>query len=72
MERKNRRPLALRDEGAIHPFRLSLPREVLKVDADQLVDAAAVQKPKFWQSEEVHLFGFSFAAFFTAFYLFIF
>jgi hypothetical protein len=72
MERRRTRQLALRDEGARHPFRLTLPREILQVALEEVAIEEAAPPPKFWQKEDVQLFLFSFVAFFTAFYLFIF
>ena len=72
MEQKRNRSLALREEGAKHPFRLTLPREILQVAEEQAAAEVAVQPKRFWQNEDVHMFMFSFIAFFTAFYLFIF
>lgn len=66
------RKLVLRDEGARHPFRLTLPREILQIALEEAASIEATPPPKFWQKEDVQLFLFSFAAFFTAFYLFIF
>lgn len=65
------RALALRNEGSRHPFRLNLPREVLAVAADEQPQEPDSSK-RYWLNEDVHLFLLSFAAFFTAFYLFIF
>ena len=72
MEHKRKRPLALRDEGARHPFRLALPRAILQIAEEEAAAEIAAPAPKFWQNEDVHMFLFSFTAFFTAFYLFIF
>ena len=72
MERKRTRKLALRDEGARHPFRLTLPRDILQIALEEVAIEEAVLPPKFWQKEDAQLFLFSFVAFFTAFYLFIF
>ncbi|MEO9469486.1 hypothetical protein [Parasphingorhabdus sp.] len=65
------RALALRNEGARHPFRLNLPREVLAVATEEQPQEQGSPK-RYWLNEDVHLFLLSFAAFFTAFYLFIF
>lgn len=72
MEQKRTRSLALRDEGARHPFRLALPREILQIAQEEAAAEEAFAPPKFWQKEDAQLFTFSFVAFFTAFYLFIF
>jgi len=60
------------DEGARHPFRLTLPREILQTAQEQAVVEMAKPPEKYWRNEDLHLFLFSFVAFFTAFYLFIF
>lgn len=62
----------LHNEGAKHPFRLSLPLEVLTVAQDQAIAVEAVEPSKKWLNEDASLFVLSFSAFFTAFYLFIF
>jgi len=72
MKQKRNRTLALRDEGARHPFRLALPREILRLAEEQAIEELEEQSPSFWKNEDVHLFLFSFLAFFTAFYVFIF
>lgn len=72
MVQKRMRKLALRDEGARHPFRLTLPREILQIALDEVALEETAPPPKFWQKEDAQLFVFTFAAFFTAFYLFIF
>jgi hypothetical protein len=61
------RPLVLTTESARHPFRQRLPAHVLRVRDDERTRRAAVDDDKDWK-----LFGLSFAAFFTAFYSFIF
>ena len=72
MNKKRTRALALRDEGARHPFRLTLPREILRAAREEAVIEEAMPASKRWHGEDTQLFVFSFAAFFTAFYLFIF
>lgn len=72
MEQTRTRKLALRDEGARHPFRLTLPREILQIALEEVALEEASKPEKFWQKEDMQLFLFSFVAFFTAFYLFIF
>lgn len=72
MTEKRTRGLALREEGARHPFRLALPRETLRIASDEAAIELAEKPAKKWQNEDMHLFLFSFAAFFSAFYLFIF
>ncbi|QJB70649.1 hypothetical protein HF685_03620 [Parasphingorhabdus halotolerans] len=67
-----KRSLVLREEGARHPFRLSLPREILQVAEEQVLAEAESSPEKFWQNEDLHLFLLSFVAFFTAFSIFIF
>ena len=61
------RPLVLTTESARHPFRQRLPAHVLLVRDDERTRRAAVDDDKDWK-----LFWLSFAAFFTAFYIFIF
>ncbi|MEM8919011.1 MAG: hypothetical protein AAGE37_09145 [Pseudomonadota bacterium] len=65
------RALALRNEGARHPFRLKLPREALIVAPEEIAATAEAER-KLLLNEDVHMFLLSFLAFFTAFYLFIF
>lgn len=60
------RPLVLTTESARHPFRQRLPAHVVRVDAPQ------PPKRKVDDDSDWKLFGLSFAAFFTAFYSFIF
>lgn len=72
MKQKRTRNLVLHNEGARHPFRLSLPLEVLKVVQDEVITVEAVAPTKKWLNEDASLFVLSFSAFFTAFYLFIF
>lgn len=60
------RPLVLTTESARHPFRQRLPAHVLRVDPPQPA------KRKVDDDSDWKLFGLSFAAFFTAFYSFIF
>ena len=72
MEHKRKRSLVLREEGARHPFRLALPREILQVAEEQLLVDAERPPEKFWQNEDLHLFLLSFVAFFMAFSIFIF
>lgn len=62
------RPLVLTTESARHPFRQRLPAHVLRVSEE----AAARTKPLRDDDSDWKLFGLSFAAFFTAFYSFIF
>ncbi|SIN89631.1 hypothetical protein SAMN02745824_2208 [Parasphingorhabdus marina DSM 22363] len=71
MVEERNRALALRNEGARHPFRLKLPREALIVAPEERV---LVNEPerRLLLNEDVHMFVLSFLAFFTAFYLFIF
>lgn len=72
MKQIRTRKLVLHDEAAKHPFRLSLPLDVLTVAEDQVLTAEAVVPPKKGLNEDASLFVLSFSAFFTAFYLFIF
>ncbi|MFZ2997742.1 hypothetical protein [Sphingobium sp.] len=62
------RPLVLTTESARHPFRQRLPAHVLRV-----VDAVPAARRRMTDDDnDWKLFGLSFAAFFTAFYSFIF
>ncbi|MES2175339.1 MAG: hypothetical protein V4523_15520 [Pseudomonadota bacterium] len=62
------RPLVLTTESARHPFRQRLPAHVLRV-----VEESATRKKRISDDDsDWKLFGLSFAAFFTAFYSFIF
>ena len=72
MKQIRKRPLVLRNEGAKHPFRLSLPLEALALNEGNVAAEEAAAKPKKWLNEDASLFILSFSAFFTAFYLFIF
>lgn len=74
MKQKLKRPLVLRNEGAKHPFRLSLPRDALALTQELVAaeKAEVTAKPNKWLNEDASLFVLSFSAFFTAFYLFIF
>lgn len=72
MKKIRTRKLVLHNEAAKHPFRLSLPLDVLTVPRDQALTAEALSTPKKWLNEDASLFVLSFSAFFTAFYLFIF
>ncbi|WP_188064481.1 hypothetical protein [Sphingobium sp. KCTC 72723] len=61
------RPLVLTTESARHPFRQRLPQHVLRV-----ADVAPASRRKMVDDDsDWKLFGLSFAAFFTAFYSFI-
>jgi hypothetical protein len=62
------RPLVLTTESARHPFRQRLPAHVLRV----MEDAPGRKKRITDDDSDWKLFGLSFAAFFTAFYSFIF
>lgn len=61
------RPLVLTTESARHPFRQRLPAHVLRVRQEPAPRRRPADDDKDWK-----LFGLSFAAFFTAFYSFIF
>jgi hypothetical protein len=63
------RPLVLTTESARHPFRQRLPAHVLRV-----VEQGSSSRAKRISDDDSDwkLFGLSFAAFFTAFYSFIF
>lgn len=65
------RPLVLRNEGAKHPFRLSLPLDTLALTEPQVALEESEEPSKKWFNEDASLFVLSFSAFFTAFYLFI-
>ena len=71
MVEERNRSLALRNEGARHPFRLKLPREALIVAPEERVVANEPER-RLLLNEDIHMFVLSFLAFFTAFYLFIF
>ncbi|MDO7833822.1 hypothetical protein Q4610_02075 [Sphingobium sp. HBC34] len=62
------RALVLTTESARHPFRQRLPAHVLRVAEDM----PARRKRIHDDDSDWKLFGLSFAAFFTAFYSFIF
>lgn len=72
MKQIRTRPLAIRNEGARHPFRLSLPLGVLTLTEEQEAIEDTEARQKKWLNEDASLFILSFSAFFTAFYLFIF
>ncbi len=72
MKQKRTRSLVLRNEGARHPFRLSLPMEALVSPQQEIAAEETAAMPKKWLNEDASLFVLSFSAFFTAFYLFIF
>lgn len=72
MKYNRTRPLVLRNEGARHPFRLSLSREILALGPEEIATEEVATKKSKWLNEDTSLFLFSFSAFFTAFYLFIF
>jgi hypothetical protein len=62
------RPLVLTSESARHPFRQRLPAHVLRV-----AEAGPARAKRLSNDDsDWKLFGLSFAAFFTAFYSFIF
>lgn len=62
------RPLVLTTESARHPFRQRLPAHVLRV-----TDNGSARGKRIGNDDgDWKLFGLSFAAFFTAFYSFIF
>lgn len=62
------RPLVLTTESARHPFRQRLPAHVLRVVEEGPARLKRVRD----DDSDWKLFGLSFAAFFTAFYSFIF
>lgn len=62
------RPLVLTTESARHPFRQRLPAHVLRVAEESLTRKKRISD----DDSDWKLFGLSFAAFFTAFYSFIF
>ena len=72
MKHKRKRALALIDEGARHPFRLTLPIETLRMAKKEVELENREVKKSLLSNEDLHLFLLSFAAFFLAFYLFIF
>ncbi len=62
------RPLVLTTESARHPFRQRLPAHVLRVAEEIPTRRKRISD----DDSDWKLFGLSFAAFFTAFYSFIF
>ncbi|WP_420143593.1 hypothetical protein [Sphingobium sp.] len=62
------RPLVLTTESARHPFRQRIPVHVLRVVEDGPARTRRLRD----DDADWKLFGLSFAAFFTAFYSFIF
>lgn len=72
MDRKKLRPLVLQGEGIGHPFRQSLPVNLVQIareEHDSDITATAKEKGL---GDDASLFLLSFLAFFTAFYTFIF
>jgi hypothetical protein len=71
MDRETFRPLVLPNEGIRHPFRQSLPAEIVQIAREEHgLEAAAPSKGK-WLGDDASLFLLSFLTFFTAFYMFI-
>jgi hypothetical protein len=70
MNRERLRPLVIRNQGLKHPFRQSLPVNIVQMTREER-DLDAITKEK-GLGEDVSLFLLSFLAFFTAFYMFIF
>jgi hypothetical protein len=58
------RNLVMYNEGARHPLRRILPPPTMQL-------AAIQPQPRWWKSEDTHLFMISFLAFFVVFYTFI-
>jgi len=54
-----------------HPFRSSLPVSALTPALETGEERAKKHKKSFWNNEDVHLFLLSFAAFFTAFWVYL-
>ena len=72
MTENRKRALVLRDEGIRHPFRQTLPPEILASARREAELAVEVAPRKVIVNEDVSMFLMSFTAFFMAFYLFIF
>ncbi len=71
MDREKITPLVSRNDGIKHPFRQSLPAEIVQIAREaQGLEAAAPSKGK-WLGDDASLFLLSFLTFFTAFYMFI-
>lgn len=66
------RPLVLRDEGIKHPFRQTLPVQIVQIARDEHDSELALSGKDKGLAHDVSLFLLSFLAFFTAFYMFIF
>lgn len=72
MNRETSRPSLLRDDSIRHPFRQSLPHEMVQMARhEHAMENAEPAKRKGW-GDDASLFVLSFFAFFTAFYTFIF
>lgn len=61
-----------RNDDIRHPFRQSLPIEMLQIAEKEHAAKAATPTKEKWLGEDASLFLLSFLAFFTAFYTFIF
>tara|TARA_R110000824_G_scaffold24452_7_gene86112 strand:+ start:690 stop:908 length:219 start_codon:yes stop_codon:yes gene_type:complete len=72
MDREKLEPLALGNEGIRHPFRQSLPIEMVQITRKEHALEASTTSKERWLGEDASLFLLSFLAFFTAFYTFIF
>ena len=71
MNREKFGPLSLHNQEIKHPFRQSLPIEIMQIARrEHSLDAAKPAKAK-WLGDDVSLFLLSFLTFFTAFYMFI-
>lgn len=72
MDREKLTPSVLGSGEIGHPFRQSLPIEMIqRAQKDRDLETALPTKGK-WLGEDASLFVLSFLAFFTAFYTFIF
>jgi hypothetical protein len=71
MDRDKTRPLALYDANMGHPFRQSLPIEIVQIARKEHGLQIAASSKKHWLGEDASLFLLSFLSFFTTFYMFI-
>ncbi|WP_373491282.1 hypothetical protein [Parasphingorhabdus sp.] len=72
MNGQRSRPLILRDEGIRHPFRQSLPIEIVQIARKEQDSQVALAGKEKGLAHDASLFLLSFLAFFTAFSTFIF
>lgn len=71
MDTQRLRPLGLRGEETGHPFRQSLPIDIVQVAGDGHDSDIMARATEKGLGEDASLFLLSFLAFFTAFYTFI-